>query len=86
MRIENLIDNQVEFRNRIDLLALDFQLIIMNYIKRLTKQPSIMDNERRTSLQNNVQYCINALQAIQEELNINIAMNQVQSEENVIKN
>lgn len=68
MKIEDLINDQVEFRNRIDLLTLDFQLIIMDYIKRLTKQPSIIDDERKISVKNNIEYCINALQIIQEEI------------------
>lgn len=71
MKIENLIDNQVEFRNRIDLLTIDFQLVIMDYIKCLTNQPSIIDNERKISVKNNIEYCINALQIIQEEISKN---------------
>jgi hypothetical protein len=86
MKIEDLINDQVEFRNRIDLLTLDFQLIIMDYIKRLTKQPSIIDNERKISVKNNIEYCVDALQIIQKELDIDIVTDQVPSEANAIKN
>lgn len=86
MKIEDLINDQVEFRNRIDLLTLDFQLIIMDYIKRLTNQPSIIDNERKISVKNNIEYCVDALQIIQKELDIDIVTDQAQSEANAIKN
>ena len=86
MKIEDLINDQVEFRNRIDLLTLDFQLIIMDYIKRLTKQPSIIDNERKISVKNNIEYCANALRIIQEELDIDIVLEQSTSEANITKN
>jgi|688.fasta_scaffold835969_3 hypothetical protein len=86
MKIEDLINDQVEFRNRIDLLTLDFQLIIMDYIKRLTNQPSIIDNERKISVKNNIEYCVDALQIIQKELDIDIVTDQAPSEANAIKN
>lgn len=68
MSMENLINGQNEFRNKIDLLSVDFQLIVMDYVKRLTKQPSMIDNERKISIKNNIEYCISALQTIHEEL------------------
>ena len=85
MKIEDLINDQVEFRNRIDLLTLDFQLIIMDYIKRLTNQPSIIDNERKISVKNNIEYCVDALQIIQKELDIDIVTDQAPSEANAIQ-
>ncbi len=86
MKIEDLINDQVEFRNRIDLLTLDFQLIIMDYIKRLTNQPSIIDNERKISVKNNIEYCVDALQIIQKELDVDIVTDQASSEANITKN
>lgn len=86
MKIEDLINDQVEFRNRVDLLTLDFQLIIMDYIKRLTNQPSIIDNERKISVKNNIEYCVDALRIIQKELDIDIVTDQAPSKANAIKN
>jgi hypothetical protein len=69
MKIEDLINDQAKFRSNIELVGLDFQLIVMDYIKRLTKQSSLIDNERRISVKNNIEYCLNALQLIYNELN-----------------
>ncbi len=69
MNIEDIINNQNQFRDRIDLLTIDFSVIAMNFVKNKMGNNFILDNDRKNAIQSNIEYLSNVLDVLKEELN-----------------